>query len=151
VPIGAGSAATLTAGSNIRFGEEAATASSLIIGKSLKSWTVRLRKQSSPSGNVIARVRRKSGDTVVATFSPTINSTTLNTSFQQVTFTLTTPYIIKNGDRILVEYSGPNGVQIEITTVDAFNGANTRRVGYVNAYTTASGNAQDITGTMSSV
>jgi hypothetical protein len=48
----------------------------------------------------------------------------------------------------LIEYSGPNGVLIERTTTDAFDGLNTRRVAYTSSYIAA--NSQDITGTMSS-
>ena len=35
----------LNSGGSVRYGEEANTASSLLIGKSLKTWKVRLRKR----------------------------------------------------------------------------------------------------------
>ena len=99
----------LNSGGSVRYGEEANTASSLLIGKSLKTWKVRLRKRGTPSGNVTAKVRRRSDDAIVATFNETINSTTLDTSFAEYTFTLTTPYTIAVGDRIMIEYAGPVG------------------------------------------
>ena len=67
----------LNTGGNVRLGEEAGTASSLLVGKSLKSWKVRLRKTGSPSGNITAKVRRKSDDLVVATFTETISAAQL--------------------------------------------------------------------------
>ena len=85
---------------------------------------------SSPSGNVTAKVRRLSDDAIVATFNETINSTTLDTSFAEYTFTLSTPYTIAVGDRIMIEYGGPQAVEIEVWTSDQFDGANTRRVRY---------------------
>ena len=53
------------------------------------------------------KYRRRSDDAVVATFNETINPVTLDTSFAEYTFTMTTPYTIAVGDRIMIEYSGP--------------------------------------------
>src|SRR4029079_1962972 len=47
----------MNSGGSVRYGEEANTASSLLIGKSLKTWKVRLRKRGTPSGNVTAKIR----------------------------------------------------------------------------------------------
>ena len=99
------------------------------------------------SGNVTAKVRRRSDDAIVVTFNETINSTTLGTSFTEYTFTLTTPYTIAVGDRIMIEYVGRVAVDMEIQNIDQFNGANTRRVRYTTTYGTA--NDVDVTGTMS--
>ena len=140
--------ATLNSGGSVRYGEEANTATSLLIGKSLKTWKVRLRKRGTPSGNVTANVRRRSDDAIVATFNETINSTTLGTSFAEYTFTLTTPYTIAAGDRIMIEYAGPAGVDMEVWLTDQFNGANTRRVRYTTTY--AFSDTADVTGSMSS-
>ena len=38
----------MNSGGSVRYGEEANTASSLLIGKSLKTWKVRLRKRGTP-------------------------------------------------------------------------------------------------------
>jgi Domain of unknown function (DUF1929)/Fibronectin type III domain len=148
VAIPGNSSVELRSGANVRGGEEAATASSLLIGKSLKSWKVRLRRRSNPSGNITAKVRRTSDDAVVATFSQTIDSRTLSTSFAEYTFTLTTPYIIASGDRILIEYSGRQAVQIEIWAEDKFDSTNTRSVEFTTSYLGI--NSSDITGTMQS-
>ena len=80
----------LNVGGSTRYGEEAINASSTLVGKSLKSWKVRLRKAGNPSGLVTAKIRRKSDDSVVASFSQTIDSTLLGTAFAEYTFTLAT-------------------------------------------------------------
>jgi hypothetical protein len=121
--------------------------SSLLFGKSFKTWKVRLSRRGTPSGNVTANVRRRSDDAIVATFNESINSTTLGTSFAEYTFTLTTPYTIAVGDRIMIEYAGPVAVDMEVSLTDQFNGANTRRVRFTTTYGTA--NDVDVTGSMS--
>jgi Domain of unknown function (DUF1929) len=148
VPIPGDGYGGLQAGSSVRYGEEANTVSSLIVGKSLKTWKVRLRKRGSPSGNVTAKVRRRSDDAIVATFNEVINSAALDTSFAEFTFTLTTPYVIQVGDRIMIEYGGPQAVDVELWTTDKFDGANTRRVRYTTTYSFS--NIVDVTGSMSS-
>jgi hypothetical protein len=120
---------------------------SLLVGKSLKTWKLRLRKRASPSGNITANIRRRSDDLVVATFNETINSATLGTAFAEYTFTLTTPYTIAVGDRIMIEYSGPSGVEVETWLSDKFDGANTRRIRYTTTYATS--NTADVSGSMS--
>jgi hypothetical protein len=137
----------LNTGGNVRLGEEAGTASSILVGKSLKSWKVRLRKTGSPSGNITAKVRRISDDLVVATFTEVISAATLSASFAEYTFTLTTPYIIANGDKIMIEYNGPAAVDMELWNVDKFDGSNTRRVRYTTSY--SSNITQDVAGSMS--
>ena len=102
-----GNGAHPCSGLSVRYGEEAnTTAASILVEKSLEAWKVRLRKSGTPSGNVTAKIRRKSGDSVVTTFIQTIDSTTLPTAFAEYTFTLTSPYTIQRGDRIMIEYGG---------------------------------------------
>ena len=108
---------------------------------------MRLRRRNSPSGNITAKVRRRSDDAIVATFNETVNSTTLGTAFAEYTFTLTTPYTIAVGDKIMIEYGGPSGIEMEIWLSDKIDGANTRRVRYTTIYSTS--NTVDVTGTMS--
>ena len=72
-----------------------------------------------------------------------LNPVTLDTSFAEYTFTLTTPYTIAVGDRIMIEYSGPSGVEMEVWLSDKFDGANTRRVRYTTTY--AYSNTVDVT------
>jgi hypothetical protein len=146
VPI-PGDGGALEPGNSIRYGEEANTVTSLLVGKSLKTWKLRLRKRASPSGNITANIRRRSDDLVVATFNETINSATLGTAFAEYTFTLTTPYTIAVGDRIMIEYSGPSGVEVETWLSDKFDGANTRRIRYTTTYATS--NTADVSGSMS--
>ena len=90
---------------------------------------MRLKKSGTPSGNVTAKIRN-TNDLVVASFNETINSTTLGTALSEYTFTLTNPYIIQKGDKILIEYGGPAAVNIEIWNVDKFDGSNTKRTRY---------------------
>ena len=70
VSIPGNKAAALNVGGSTRYGEEALNASSIIVGKSLKSWKVRLRKSGTPSGIITAKIRRKSDDSVVAYIQP---------------------------------------------------------------------------------
>jgi fibronectin type 3 domain-containing protein len=149
VAIPGNSEGNLSSNQQQRYGEEANTASSILVGKSLKSWKVRLRKTGSPSGNVTARIRRRSDDAVVATFEQVIASTTLPTTLTEFTFTLTNPYTIQTGDRILIEYNGPPSVRVESWNVDMIGGSNTRRISYKGSYATS--NTEDIAGTMSSL
>ena len=137
----------LNAGGSTRYGVEVANASSVLVTKLLKLWKVRLKKTGTPSGLVSAKIRRKSDDSVVATFIETINSTSLGTTFAEYTFTLASPYTIKSGDRIMIEYSGPASVNIEIWNADQIDGANTRRVRY-DGTSYLGGNDQDICGSM---
>lgn len=140
---------SLYTGSSTRYGEEARVSTSVLVGKSLKTWTVRLRRINSPSGTVRAVVRQSSNDAVVATFGETFDASTLTTSYAEKTFTLATAYTIKAGDRILIEYSGPNGIQMDATSTDKIDGSNTRRVRY-DGTSYIGGNTVDIVGTMSS-
>src|SRR5690606_18809869 len=146
VPTPGGANGPIYAGANTRYGEEV-RASSVLIGESLRTWTVRLRKAGSASGMVRAVVRN-SADTVVATFNETFDASTLPTSYADRTFTLTTPHTIQVGDKILIEYSGPARVDVEATTVDAIDGSNTRRTRY-DGVAYLGGNNVDIVGTMS--
>lgn len=121
----------------------------MLVGKSLKSWRLHMRRVGPTSGTVRAVVRRISDDNIVATLSETIDAASLSTSFAEQTFTLTAAYVIQAGDRILVEYSGPGRVEIDAHATDRIDGSNTHRVrydgtGYIGA------NAVDIVWTMSS-
>ena len=135
----------LYSGSNIRYGVEVRTSSALI-GESLRTWKVRLKRGASASGTVRAVVRN-SADSVVATFTETFNASSLSTSYADRTFTLTSPRTIQAGDKILVEYSGPARVDIDATSTDAIDGSNTRRTRY-DGTTYTGGNTTDIVGTM---
>jgi Domain of unknown function (DUF1929) len=135
-------------GASTRYGEEARTSASVLVGKSLKNWTVRLKRAGSPSGTVRAVVR-SSSDAIVATFNETINASSLPTSFTEQTFTLTNAYTIAAGDRILVEYSGPARVDIDVWATDQIDGSITRRVRY-DGTSYIGGNTADVVGTMSS-
>jgi hypothetical protein len=134
--------------STIRYGEQAFGSASLLIGKSLKEWTVYLKRTGSASGNITAVVRRNSDDTIVATFNEIIDASTLPTTFTPTLFTLSTPRTIQYGDRIMIEYAGSGSVDISIWNVDQFDGGNTRRTRYMTSYSSSSGT--DVAGTMSS-
>ncbi len=138
----------LYGGDNTRYGVEARISSSAIVGKSLRKWVVYLRKVGSPSGSVTAVVRRAANDSVAATFDDTISSASLPTIMTPFEFTLANPHSIQAGDRIVVQYSGPNGIEISVWNTDKFDGDRTRRVRYSTSY--VGGNSEDIAGTMSS-
>lgn len=146
-PAPGNAAGPIYSGSSTRYGEEARTSSSVLVGKSLREWKVRLRRSASASGTVNAVVRN-SADSIVATFNESFNATSLTTSYEDRTFTLTTPHTIQAGDRILVQYSGPARVEIEVHSTDQVDGSNTRRVRY-DGTSYIGGNTVDIVGTMS--
>lgn len=148
VPFPGDASARLGAGSAARYGEQVFSSASQIRGKTLKKLTVYLRRVSSPSGDIRAVVRQQSGDAVVATFNEIIQASSLSTAFTQQTFTLTTPHTLATGDRILVEYQGPNGIDISIWSIDKFDAGNTRRTRFTTTYSSSS--THDIVGTMSS-
>ncbi len=60
---------------------------------------------------------------------------------------MATAYTIAVGDRIMIEYGGPFGVDIELWLSDKFDGLNTRRVRYTTTYSVS--NVVDVTGSMS--
>jgi hypothetical protein len=92
---------------------------------------------------------RSSSDTIVATFNETIDASSLPTSFTGQTFTLTNAYAIGAGDRILIGYSGPARLEIDVWTTDQIDGSNTRRTTYHD--TGYFGHStSDVVGTMSS-
>ena len=138
---------SLYSGASTRYGEEARSSSSVLVNKSLNTLSVRLRRAASPSGNITAVVRNASG-IVVATFNETVSASSLSTSYTNYNFTLDSPYVIKTGDRILVEYSGPARVEIEAWGTDQIDGSNTRRIRY-DGTSYIGGNTSDIVGTMS--
>jgi hypothetical protein len=139
----------LTAASNTRYGEQAANSSSVLVGKSLKSWKLHMRRVGTSSGTVRAVVRRSSDDATVATFSETIDAATLPTSFAEQSFTLTTARLLQAGDRILIEFSGSGRVELSVWQTDQIDGGNTRRVRYSGgAY--GSSSTDDVVGVMSS-
>jgi len=138
----------LRKGSYTRYGVEAKLSTSVIVNKALQKWTVYLRKESASSGSIKAVVRRKSDDAIVATFNETINAADLPITFAKLVFTLTTPYVIKAGDRILIEYSGLSYIHIEKWNTSKTDGSATRAVKYITSY--SGEDNSDITGTMSS-
>jgi hypothetical protein len=137
----------LYSGASTRYGEEARVSSSVLVGRSLATLTVRLRRVGSPSGNITAVVRNSSGS-VVATFGETVSASTLSTAFANHSFTLSSPYTIGTGDKILIEYSGPARVEIEAWGTDQIDSSNTRRVRF-DGTSFIGGNTSDIVGTMS--
>jgi hypothetical protein len=149
VPYPGTAVGSLYGGGNTRYGEEARIATSLLVGKSLKYWKVYLRRVGSATGDVTAVVRRSGGDTVVAAFSETIPAASLPSSFEERTFSLTTPHVIQAGDRILLQYSGTARIEMSVWNADKIDGDRTRRTRY-SAGTYVYANTQDVVGTMSS-
>jgi hypothetical protein len=143
-----GNAVGALTGTVTRYGEEARVSSSVLVGNSLKSWRLHMRRVGTSSGTVRAVVRRSSDDSIVTTFIETIDAATLPTSFAEQTFTLATAHVIQTGDKILIEFSGSGRVELSVWTTDQVDGSNTRRVRYSGTYGTA--NASDVVGVMSS-
>jgi hypothetical protein len=139
----------MKAGGYTRLGEEAFTSSSVLVGKKLKSWKVHLRKSGKPSGPITAKIRQNPGDKVSATFIESIESSLLNSTNEEYTFTLANPYVINQGDRIMIEYNGPGEIEIEIWNVDKFDGTNTIMVAFDGKAYLDIGSGE-VTGVMSS-
>ncbi len=143
------SSTNMGAGAVTRYGIQLNGSTGELVGMALTSFTVRLKKTGTPTGNLTATVR-DAADTVVATFTETPAATSLTTSFTSVVFTLASPYTLANTDRILLEYGGTvNTVQIEVFSTDQFNAGITRRTSFnagTGLYTEATGT--DICGTL---
>jgi len=90
-----------------------------LIGKTIKSFTVYLKKQGSPTGNLEAKIINSS-NTEKASFGTLDVDEDLTTSFVQKTFTFvsaTTNNIIDADDRISLHYSGGssgNAARVEL-------------------------------------
>jgi hypothetical protein len=145
---------TLQGTGDIRAGVEALPGSALI-GKTLKRWTVYLRRVAAPTGDVVARIRNKSDDSVIITESQAIaaSSLTASPSYLAYEFVFDTPRTIQANDRILIEYDGPNGVRMDAWNVQKFDGTKTRRTKYSSSTGLYSGsfmNEKDTSGIMSS-
>jgi len=147
VPTGGDGAASMNSAASVRYGIELNGATGVLVGRDISTFIVSLKKTGAPSATITAAVRRSSDDAVVAAFVEAIDPNTLSTSFGPVTFTLTTPYTLQNGDKILVEYAGNTGIVIELYTTDQFNGSLTRRTRFQAAAYTAA-DATDIVGTI---
>src|ERR1051325_6134558 len=128
VPTGGDTTVSLASTSNLRYGIELNGAGGALVNKTVGGFAFSLKKQSSPSGDITATVRRSSDDAIVAQAYNYLDSTLLTTSFQYYRFTLPTPYTLQNGDKILIEYGGANGVVTELYTTDQFDGSLTRRI-----------------------
>ena len=142
------SSQNLKSGGATRYGEEPATSASALVGKSIRTLKVRMRKKGNPSGVIVARIRRKTDDAIIVNFTQTFEAARLGSAFADYTYTLSNPYTITVGDRILIKYSGQNGIDIETWNTDRFDGTNTRSVSFSNTYAFAS--TSDMVGSMSS-
>jgi hypothetical protein len=143
---------TLREGGDTRAGVEALPGSTLI-GKTLKRWTVYMKRVAGPNGNVVARIRNKSDDSVIIAESQSIAASTLTAGYQAYEFVFDTPRTVQANDRILIEYDGLNGVRMDAWNVQKFDGTKTRRTKYSSVTGTYSGsfmNENDTSGIMSS-
>jgi hypothetical protein len=120
---------TLVSGAVVRYGIQVNGSAGILVGATIDKWTVRLKKTGTPDANISAVVRN-SADSVVATFTETPAGSSLTTSYANVVFNLASPYTLQAGDRLLIQYSGANGVIIELFTTDQFDTSNTRRTSY---------------------
>jgi len=133
-------------GSDNDRGGELLTASSSLIGTTIKrvAWT--LKKTGSPTGTITFTVRN-AADAIVQTFG-TLDITTVTTSDAEYTLTAPSSYTLASGDRILVEYydgTSGNKLQTKTSSTNAFDGTNTKRTSRdfgVVPYTDTSGNDQ---------
>jgi len=120
---------------------EFVTNSSSLVGKSIDTITLQLRKGGSPTG--IATIGIFNKDLSVKRAFGTIDSSTLSPTYQDYTFSIpssASPYSIQAGDRIGIKFSGGNSsnyVSIITDQNGSFDGTNS----YYTYYTTQWNNA----------
>lgn len=108
-------------GDTERMGEAINSSSSALIGETLKRMTFRLRKSGSPSGTIFARIWNSSF-VEKADFGE-MQASDLTTSFADYVFTNTSnTYVLANGDRIGIEYTGTSAVDMRRLASDGFDG-----------------------------
>ena len=111
---------------------------SVLVGKSIDTITVQLKKVGAPTGTVQVGVFNT--DLSVKQLIGTIDPSTVNTSYKVYTFSLTAPqtYLIQSGDRIGVKYAGGDASNYIATMQDltnAFDGTNSYQTYYTTAWT----------------
>ena len=87
-----------------------------LIGTTLKSITFSMKKNSSPTGNVQAKIYKSDSTTATATSSTTLDASTLTTSFVDKTFEFASGVTLESGDRIVFEggsHDGTNQIVFE--------------------------------------
>ena len=104
--------------------EYAATSGSQLVGKTVNSITLWIKKTGAPTGTATFAVFDSSGNTI--TSFGTQDVSLLTTSFVQTTYTSTTvARAIANGDRIGVFFNGGsagNSLDVEYSAADSFDG-----------------------------
>ena len=112
---------------------------SVLVGKSIDSITVQLKKVGAPTGTVQVGVFNT--DLSVKQLIGTIDPSTVNTSYKQYNFSLASPqtYQIQSGDRIGIKYTGgdtSNYVAIMTDTTNAFDSTNSYQTYYTTSWQT---------------
>ena len=121
---------TMRSGSVIKAGQEFSTGH-VVIGTTPTKIIFNLRKTATPSGNIEC-ILVDSSDVEKTNFG-TLDSTTLTTSFVPYTFeNLAASAAVADGDRIIVTYSGAEGVQ---TSQGAFTESYTNQCYWVASWT----------------
>jgi hypothetical protein len=126
---------------NLRAGQRIETTSSKLYNRILEGVSVSLNAIGAPSGNITCNIR-KADDTIAVRFGTPYNVNQLSMAFTTISCLNTAnTYALKNGDKIVVEYSGGdanNYVEMDTNTTKPFEGANSDLVAYVSSYTATS-------------
>jgi len=100
-------------------------------GVGLASITCNLKKVGAPTGNIVARIRKKSDDSIVAT-SANVDVSTIGAAYSDVTFTFTGATTPNEDFIVTVEYSGGDGANYVENRFT--NGSSTYAGGYLTRY-----------------
>jgi hypothetical protein len=118
---------------------------SQLVGDSIDSITMKLKKVRSPSG--IAEIGVFNSDLSVKKLFGIIDSSTLSNKYVDLTFTLPSGqfYQIQSGDRIGIKYTGGDiknhiSVMIDANSADPFDGSNSYHMYYTTSWTSTPSN-----------
>ena len=117
---------------------EYVNSSSVLVGKQIDAITLKLERIGSPTGTAIIGIFNS--DLSVKKQFGTRDVSTLTGSYTDYTFSLSSsdqPYLIKQGDRIGIKFTGGNSTSYVATMTDranAFDGANSYRTYYTTLW-----------------
>jgi hypothetical protein len=129
---------------------EFASSSSVLVGKSIHTMIVNLKKVGSPTGSFQIGVFNK--DLSVKNLFATVDASSIKTTATDYQFSLPTgqTYLIQSGDRIGIKFTGGTssnyiGITADTNSADPFDGKNSYDTYYTTSWHTSSSNDFDLT------
>lgn len=131
---------------------EYASSTSSLVGKSINTIVVNLKKNGSPTGSI--QVGVFNSDLSIKQFFGMKDASSLTSSQKPYSFSLSTnqTYLIKSGDRIGIKFAGGDSSNYVDTGIDqnnSFDGANSYLTYYTTSWHTSTG--KDLTMTLKSI